>query len=718
MIIIASPNVASNKKGFQTQYSIVVTEYPLNDQCDDSIILTDISAESGFTIGATAQRSLCSTSLSTGPMVYYSISSPTPATLQISCTADFNTELHLFPDCSMDSCLAYIPTGCQGNPSVDIPAGDLILAVSGSNFSDGSFFDLAISLYFNDMCETAEELFPFVEVTGTTVNSRSSWSDLISCGTPLVDSPVVFYTYTTIYDRGDLTISTCSEETTTDTFINIFAGNCNNLNCLSENDNSCGLNAKATLDAENRLPIETTIIIAVHSPNNNEISNFSIIVEETEIIYPENGNCQAAKEIFNQVLEIGSSVNSETLRFMLPNCPSQDFSGNNSPVVFYFYDTQFNYGELVVDTCSLQKFDTVISLFVSDCSECIASNDNVCGTSSLISLPYPLRQLKGTTITIAVHGIDSDSDGGSFALHVQEIGHVEPSNINCHNAIELHEGITQGTTLGSPFLSTQIPICGTNDENFGSPSVFYNYISTQENSVIRFDTCFGGSFDSYLRVYSGDCDEMECIAFNDNSCGLLSSVEISGFPIGSHFLIVVSAPEFSAGNFVLRASEELICDPDGPKYECGTSKTLVTNQIRDGVQFVVLEDLDLGFCYDEEGCSCDIQREESKGDLIEVGDELVSGVYEVYTIAVNDLGFSSDECSFRVNVENQCNPDGPQLRVPDKTVVLSTRSSCTFEGQKCAIMPAVFLGTCSDYEGCTCEVNQVDGPQAGALLIP
>ena len=124
--------------------------------------------------------------------------------------------------------------------------------------------------------------------------------------------------------------------------------------------------------------------------------------------------------------------------------------------------------------------------------------------------------------------------------------------------------------------------------------------------------------------------------------------------------------------------------------------------------------MDFGFCYDPMGCECHIVESEAN---IQEGQQKESGMYELYSIATNEMGFSPDMCSFRLNIVDQCDPNGPKVAcVP--TVYLSTRSSCvTEEGEKCVVFDESLFGSCSDYSTCSCVAHQEsEFPQPGTKL--
>jgi hypothetical protein len=155
-------------------------------------------------------------------------------------------------------------------------------------------------------------------------------------------------------------------------------------------------------------------------------------------------------------------------------------------------------------------------------------------------------------------------------------------------------------------------------------------------------------------------------------------------------------------------------DNEPPEYECTTSFTIFTDHLCNGQQCAAVPELDLGFCYDPEGCLCTI----SKTSGVNSGEELTAGAYEVYSEAEDENGNKSDLCSFRVNIKNSCDEEGPTMICPEEDIQLSVRSSCSLAGSHCAFMPPVFIGACSTSELCSCSIQQESGPVEGERLVP
>lgn len=96
-----------------------------------------------------------------------------------------------------------------------------------------------VSALANDDCQNAISVSCGETISGTTVGA--SVSSISNCGTS-ISAPGVWYT---IVGTGDIfTFDLCDSDY--DTKINVYSGDCNNLTCITGNDDACGLQSMAT----------------------------------------------------------------------------------------------------------------------------------------------------------------------------------------------------------------------------------------------------------------------------------------------------------------------------------------------------------------------------------------------------------------------------------------------------------------------------------------
>jgi hypothetical protein len=136
---------------------------------------------------------------------------------------------------------------------------------------------------------------------------------------------------------------------------------------------------------------------------------------------------------------------------------------------------------------------------------------------------------------------------GAFQL---AYGQVLPGS-TCQNAIAIQCGAVYGTiTQGvlNDNASSGASACsgvGTGGQ------IWYSYAAA-ENGVLTLSTC-GSTMDTRIHVYTGDCGSLNCLAQNDDACGLQSSLTISVFA-GESYLIRAGGYSSISGSFNLNVS--------------------------------------------------------------------------------------------------------------------------------------------------------------------
>ncbi|MFC7356330.1 gliding motility-associated C-terminal domain-containing protein [Jejudonia soesokkakensis] len=163
------------------------------------------------------------------------------------------------------------------------------------------------------------------------------------------------------------------------------------------------------------------------------------------------------------------------------------------------------------------------------------------------------------TLLIAIAFLFS---GGLFAQ--------APANDLCADAIAINCGDTltgntsQATNTGDPMDG-----CGTSD---GAPGVWYSFAGTGD--IVSLGLC-NSDYDTKLRVYNGDCNTLQCVAGNDDSCGLQSEVTFIS-QTGTNYLVYVFGFGSATGAYELT----IACDtpPDPPANdECDTAIVVTPN---------------------------------------------------------------------------------------------------------------------------------------------
>jgi hypothetical protein len=152
--------------------------------------------------------------------------------------------------------------------------------------------------------------------------------------------------------------------------------------------------------------------------------------------------------------------------------------------------------------------------------------------------------------------------GGLFAQAPVNDLCVDAITLNCGDTVT--GNTTQATNTGDPMDG-----CGTSN---GAPGVWYNFTGTGD--VVSLGLCNSG-FDTKIRVYSGACGTLMCVAGNDDSCGLQSEVSIIS-QTGTNYLVYVFGFGSSTGTYELTAT----CTtppPPPPNDECDTAIIVTPN---------------------------------------------------------------------------------------------------------------------------------------------
>lgn len=169
-----------------------------------------------------------------------------------------------------------------------------------------------------------------------------------------------------------------------------------------------------------------------------------------------------------------------------------------------------------------------------------SANGNVANFPISIPLGNPACSFSGCTNPVALNYVPSaTTDDGSCIL--------PPANNTCANAEALFCGAAvSGTTINATDSEGLIGSTCAGDL-VSSPGVWYEFNAASEQFVTA-STCGGVGGDTKIHVYTGDCNNLVCVASNDDGCGafsLLSSISWNA-QTGNNYFIYVS--EFGAGS--------------------------------------------------------------------------------------------------------------------------------------------------------------------------
>lgn len=151
-------------------------------------------------------------------------------------------------------------------------------------------------------------------------------------------------------------------------------------------------------------------------------------------------------------------------------------------------------------------------------------------------------------------------------LNAQSTGQLcsDPISLECSGEVIV------GSTLGVPSdnATSGFAVCGSSSSTGGQ--IWYTLYTPEENQV-TISTCDPNSnFDTYLRVYTGECGAFTCVAYNDDACSLKSTVTFISVP-GETYHIRVGGFSSASGTFGLVTSCMSVAggcmDPNADNYD-------------------------------------------------------------------------------------------------------------------------------------------------------
>jgi len=155
----------------------------------------------------------------------------------------------------------------------------------------------------------------------------------------------------------------------------------------------------------------------------------------------------------------------------------------------------------------------------------------------------------GDVFTFRVH--TDDGFAGGLTSTISNFNHPPIPNDVCSNAIAISPGSFNGTTICAG-AETEVACGGAINSTGGG--VWYKYTPICSGSTLVASLCGGASFDTRLRVFSGACGSLVCVAGNDNFCSNQSETSWTG-TAGVTYSILVYGADATQGNFTLNFSE-------------------------------------------------------------------------------------------------------------------------------------------------------------------
>jgi hypothetical protein len=509
---------------------------PVNDVCNNPSLLNCGHQGRHSTIAATGDAiPVCGSLSATDPGTWF-VFTGNGNFMTISTCSQFTeipTKMAVFTgNCASLTCVAASDGICGNQARISLPTvsgTQYRVLVQGANGAQGYF---RIGLFCglppsNDICSSAITLSCGSVVSGNLSGAGVETPIPPDCGGPFGLDNDVWYKF--VGGGGVATVSLCGSS-----FpylqLSVFTGSCGNLACVAGDDNNCpNLNGEVSLPTTNG----TTYFVKVSHPNDSWVP-FVISLDNP----PTNDNCANSILITTPQTVAGSNKCSSVESPNPPNCTTLD--GTAGDVWYRFVGNGTN---ATVSLCNATAtFDAQLSVFTGNCGSltCIASNDDFCDNRPQVTFATTY----GTVYFIRING--KNNAKGNFSL---SLSFSAPANELCANATLVNCGSsTNGTTLGATAETT--PNCGV--PLTSSPGVWYRFVGNGGIATVSTCDLFNNNFDTKIRVYTGSCTSLACVASNDNGthCFGLSRINFQTTS-GVTYRILVNGALNQSGNFTL-----------------------------------------------------------------------------------------------------------------------------------------------------------------------
>ncbi|WP_104734246.1 T9SS type A sorting domain-containing protein [Hanstruepera ponticola] len=478
---------------------------PDNDNCEDAETIVCGDTVSGDTYLATnAGVPFCDSDAATNsPGVWYAFEG----------TGDI-VDLDL-EGVNYDAVISVYTGGCDGLTCVIGENGDFsddssvrFLSESGTDyliFVSGFFgavgdFNLEISCQ-PDPCSIAIPISCGGSDTGNIGGENGSTAGpdtSVSCGT--TPGPRGYF-YVLEGEGQFVNVSACNS--TFDTKLNVYSGSCNELVCVTGNDDTFGGQCGSTRSAVDFFAEDgETYYIWLSGFSLFSSGSYEIVVSCQDAV--ENDLCDAAV-----ALSCGTTLQGSTVLSTDRDAPESVCDGAGDAEKGVWYTIEGTGGDIILSTCGAADFDTKILVFAStdednpcDDLNCIAGNDDAVGCSGGTST-VQFATDSGVTYYVYVTGFGTQV--GTFEISVEC-----PCFTASTECVTLYDGYdpTSSTTL-TGVLQGGAPVVSYNwNTGATTPSIdVFAADGTQQYSVTMVDAdgC-SSTQEFFVYVVDIDCD--------------------------------------------------------------------------------------------------------------------------------------------------------------------------------------------------------------------
>lgn len=503
-----------------------------NDDCATAFPIACGDEVSGSTADAFPDEAFeCGTSI-TAPGVWYVLQGSNAQVTVATCTANsYDTKLNVYRGtCGTIFCVGGNDDspGCGLGSRVTFSAieGDTYyVLVQGYNNAVGAFtLTVECAPFTIDDCGGAQPIACGQALAGSTAGATPDAPP--ACGTSY-SAPGVWYTVTGI--NGTATATTCPDPAY-DTKLNVFSGSCNTLVCVGGNDDTPNVGLCSTVQWEADPTLTYYILVQGYD---GQIGDFTLSLNCT--------NCPPAQNLSVAPLDVSATVNwtstNSGAQFTLEYGPAGFAPGSGTVIN----------GQNGVDgppvTIGGLELGTDYQVYLTE--TCTGETSPVVGPVSFTT----------SSIVIAPNALCS----GALP-------------ISCGN------GVLGNTTEG---VFTAGPACGA--ANITTKGLWYSF--TGSDGLVTLSTCGLANFDTKISVFSGGCNDLTCVAGNDDApgCGGNTSQVTFATTQGTEYLVLVHGYNQSQGSFTLQMICLAGCSPVAENDDCADA-TIISISAPDGCE--------------------------------------------------------------------------------------------------------------------------------------
>lgn len=479
-------------------------QVPNDDPCSATTIVCGQLID-GTTVDALPDNAAtCGTTL-TAPGVWYVFAGTDQQVTITTCLAsDFDTKLNVYSGpCDGLACVVGNDDACDLASAVSFVAvsgTDYFILVQGYDGFVGTFtIDVMCTAPTADVCQGALPIACGETVTNTTVGANPDTAP--DCFTD-IDAPGIWYTFTGV--DGEMTLTTCPNSSY-DTKLNVYSGECSALVCVAGNDDTaqgvfCSTVAFASTAG-------TTYYVLVQGYD-GETGDVELSLACATCAAPQNVNVlptDVTAYIF------WNSINS-----------SAQYTIEYGPFGF-----TPGAGTILTGQTGVDGPPALISGLMANSNYALYIQEDCGGDPG-----FPVGPVAFTTQILA-----------------------PAPNAQCSGALPIAcDAPATGNTADGIYLP--MPTCGP--ANVSTKGLWYGFTGTGED--VTLSTCSGATnFDTKISVFTGLCDQLICVAGSDDApnCPANRSAVVFPTTVGTAYLVLVHGYDQDQGDFELA----MTCSP-------------------------------------------------------------------------------------------------------------------------------------------------------------